>query len=89
MAKVLRKKERKAFTTGEMPLSRPNFVIMGIALVVIVAGYASMLEGSVESIWTLTISPILLVLGYCVLIPVGILYKKSNGQKEGSEKSAA
>lgn len=52
-------------------------MIMGIGIVVIAAGYLAMLEGSVEGFLPLVVAPILLVLGYCVIVPFGILYKKS------------
>ena len=35
-----------------------------------------MLEGSVEGFLPLVLSPILLVAGYCVVIPIGIMYRK-------------
>jgi len=60
-----------------LPLGRENFLILGLGLVVIVAGYLAMLEGSVEGFLPLVAAPILLVLGYCIIIPLGILYRKS------------
>ena len=60
-----------------LPLSKQNFVIIGIGVATVFAGYAAMLEGSVEGFLPLVLAPILLVLGYCVIIPFGILYKKS------------
>jgi hypothetical protein len=52
-------------------------MILGIGLVVIVLGYFAMIEGSVEGFLPLVLAPILLVLGYCVMIPLGIMYRKS------------
>ena len=46
--------------------SRP-LLWWGIALLVIVAGYADLARGGE------TIAPVLLVVGYCVLIPLAIL----------------
>lgn len=46
--------------------SRP-LVWWGIALLVILAGYADLARGGE------TIAPVLLVAGYCVLIPLAIL----------------
>jgi hypothetical protein len=48
---------------------------------VIVAGYLAMLEGSVEGFLPLVLSPILLVTGYCVVIPIGIMYRKSSSKE--------
>lgn len=46
--------------------SRP-LVWWGVALLVILAGYADLARGGE------TIAPVLLVAGYCVLIPLAIL----------------
>lgn len=44
-----------------------NFAVLGAALVVIVAGYVLLDRGSI------TAAPILLTVGYVVLIPTGLL----------------
>jgi ABC-type molybdate transport system permease subunit len=79
LAKSIRKRDakRKQVKDDLLPLSKPNFVIIGIGVATVFAGYAAMLEGSVEGFLPLVLAPILLVLGYCVIIPFGILYKKS------------
>ncbi len=46
-----------------------NYIILGAGIVSIVVGFISLAQGSI------TLAPILLVLGFCVLIPVGILIK--------------
>ncbi len=48
------------------PRSRPLFY-WGLALAAIVLGFADLARGGE------TIAPILLVVGYCVLIPIAIL----------------
>jgi hypothetical protein len=70
-------KVRKGLRDDLLPLGRENFLILGLGLVVIAAGYLSMLEGSVEGFLPLVAAPLLLVLGYCGIIPLGILYRKS------------
>ncbi len=76
MAKPIKSKARKPLRETALPLERQNFIILGIGLLVIAAGYAAMLEGSVEGFLPLVASPILLLLGYCVIIPIGILWRK-------------
>jgi hypothetical protein len=77
VAKAIRKQQRrKTGKDDHLPLGRDNFIILGIGLAVIVVGYLAMLEGSIEGFLPLVVAPILLVLGYCVIIPIGILYKK-------------
>jgi hypothetical protein len=78
VAKPIRKKEQKhrSIVSEPLPLGRENYIILGAGILVIVAGYLAMLEGSVEGFLPLVLSPILLVAGYCVVIPVGIMYRK-------------
>lgn len=78
MAKPVRKKDqkRRQHKPEQMPLGRENFMILGAGLGVILAGYLAMLTGGVEGFLPLVVSPILLILGYCVIIPLGILYRK-------------
>jgi hypothetical protein len=52
--------------TEATPRSRP-LLWWGIAMLVIAAGYADLARGGE------TIAPILLVAGYCVLVPLAIL----------------
>ena len=86
MAKPVRRSDqrRKALREPQLPLGRQNFLIIGIGMVVIVLGYLAMLEGSVEGFLPLVLAPLLLVIGYCVLIPLGILYRKSPGREKGT-----
>lgn len=79
MAKVIKKKlqKQRGFREGSIPLAKQNYAIMGVGVAVIVAGYLAMLQGSIEGFLPLVVSPILLVVGYCVLMPLGILYRKS------------
>jgi len=85
MAKVVKKKgqRQKKFGDGNIPLTRQNYMIMGIGLVVIVAGYLAMLGGSIEGVLPLVVSPILLVVGYCIIMPFGILYRKPSAPANG------
>jgi hypothetical protein len=77
VAKPVHKREskRKQVKETHLPLGKQNFLIMGVGLLVIIAGYLAMLTGSVEGFLPLVVAPILLVVGYCVLIPFGILYR--------------
>lgn len=76
MAKAIRK-QRRAQKEEPLPLSRENFIIMGVGLLVIIMGYIALARGPIEGFLPLVLAPILLVLGYCVIIPLGILFKKS------------
>jgi hypothetical protein len=53
----------------EIPFGKKNYLIFGAAALVILAGYFFLSKGSITG------APILLLLGYLVLIPIGILAK--------------
>ena len=64
------KKEKKTASEGfEWPFGPRNYILFAIGIIVIVVGYISLSAGSI------TLAPILLVLGYCVLIPVSIIIR--------------
>lgn len=77
MAKIEKSKLSKKMKHDEiLPLERENYIILGIGLLVIILGYIALSGNQVEGFSQLTLAPILLVLGYCVIIPVGIMYRK-------------
>jgi len=85
MAKAIRRettRRRKSSDQIPFPLGRENFLLIGLGLVIIVVGYLALMEGSVEGFLPLVVAPILLILGYCVIIPFGILYKRKEAKKE-------
>ena len=52
-----------------------NYQLFAFGLLVIVLGYVSMTKGPADSFWSLTLAPILLVIGYCLIIPAAIFYR--------------
>jgi hypothetical protein len=89
MAKIEKTKGTKKQKKEDVfPFGRENYLILLAGLVVIVLGYLALSEKSVEGFLPLTVAPILLVLGYCVIIPVGIMYRKKTGT-DGPPESAA
>ncbi len=77
--KTREEKEKKRRTF--FPLTADNYRLLGLGVLIIVFGYIALRQGPADSIWSLTIAPILLVIGYCVVIPFAIMYqkKKSSG----------
>jgi len=58
----------------EGPLFRkPNYILFGAALLVIALGFVLLAGGSI------TMAPLLLVVGYAVLVPLAILYRPRAG----------
>jgi hypothetical protein len=66
--------QRKAAVESDLGFSWGlwNSVLLGLALIVLVAGYLSLSKGSI------TLAPVLLVLGYVVLIPTSLLIRSRN-----------
>ena len=78
MAKAIRKSDkRRAAKEESLPFTKTNFAIIGVGILVIAIGYLALANGPIEGFLPLVLDPVLLVLGYCVIIPLGILYKKS------------
>lgn len=77
MAKIVKGKiGKKSKVQDVFPFERENYAIIGVGLLFIIAGYIAMSGNVVEGFSQLTVSPILLLIGYCVVIPIGILYRK-------------
>ena len=47
-----------------------NSLLLGVSLAVLVGGYVALSRGST------TLAPVMLVLGYCVLVPASLLLRK-------------
>ena len=58
------------------PYKRKNYVLFGFGVFVIIVGYLIMYSGEVDSFQSLVISPLLLLAGYLVIIPMALLNKK-------------
>ena len=57
-----------------LPFTKTNYIIFLAGVAAISFGYIALGMGSI------TLAPVLLVVGYCVIIPVAILYRgKDNG----------
>ena len=57
--------------------SKINYIIFGIGLIFIITGYIVMAQGpeNVDSFSSLFLAPIILFLGYIILIPISLIYK--------------
>ena len=58
------------------PYKRKNYLLFGVGVFVIIVGYLIMYLGEVNSFKSLVISPLLLLVGYLVIIPMAILIKQ-------------
>ena len=53
-----------------------NYIILAVGIIFILIGYVLMLTGKTESYQSVKLSPIILFLGYCIIVPLAIFYQK-------------
>jgi uncharacterized membrane protein HdeD (DUF308 family) len=88
-AKQIRQRVRKEPIKSQgLPLNSTNYWLFALGLAVIVIGYVALAQPPADGPMSLTLAPILLVIGYCLIIPAAILYqkKKSLEPTNGKEK---
>lgn len=84
--RTARSRAGQSLVSWDIPWTTPNWIGIGVGLVVIVIGYILMQTGIAEdpvtdkSLWTnassTTIAPFVLTIGYCVILPVAIFWRK-------------
>ena len=57
------------------PFGKKNYVLFLIGVLTLVLGYVIMYLGSTYSFQSIVLAPIILVVGYCIIIPVSIMIK--------------
>ncbi len=79
MAKVQQKKrlaaQRRSVSDAELP-QRVNYMILIAGVAVNLLGILIMMSGDALSASAVTVAPVILFIGYCVIIPLGIIYKQ-------------
>ena len=55
---------------------KENYILFGVGLITIILGYIIMATGDTYSFQSLSLAPVLLFIGYIILIPIALLYKK-------------
>ena len=61
------------------PYGKKNYIIFALAILVIIIGFVTLGQGS------MTLSPILLVIGFCVLIPMALIMKDDSVEETSSD----
>ncbi len=64
-----------AFERPRLALGRANYALMAAGLVSAIAGFVLLRDRDIS------LAPILIVLGYCVLVPAGLLIEHLPGRK--------
>jgi len=82
MARVDKKHSRKAIASKKqekyLSFTRKNYQIFGLGIAVLIIGYMFMSRGPVDSFWSLTLAPILLLIGYLIIIPYSFFYHEKS-----------
>ncbi|MFZ1731621.1 MAG: DUF3098 domain-containing protein [Bacteroidota bacterium] len=79
MAKVQKKRKnsRRPLDVPEAELPQKiNYMILAFGVAVVIVGFLVMSAGDATSSLSVTLSPIILFIGFCVIIPIGIIYKQ-------------
>ena len=71
---------------NSFPFARKNWIIFALGIAVILLGYVLLSIPPADGFLSLTLAPILLVTGYCILIPMTILAKAGAGRSSGSKE---
>lgn len=66
-----------------LPFTKVNYYIFAAGLLAIILGYFTLSQGDI------TLAPILLVLGYCVIFPIAILYRGKENSSSTEAKPTA
>ena len=83
MKKTQSKQPRAAKQVKELfGFTRTNYIIFFAGLITIILGYFALAQPPVNGFMTLSLAPILLVIGYCVLVPWAIFWKQKQQKSE-------
>jgi hypothetical protein len=78
----IRSKKSAPISHIHIALTKKNYMIIGLGILLIIIGYVLMAANSVDGFLPTVVAPILLVAGYCVVIPFGILFKDKSPEAE-------
>ncbi len=70
-----KQKNENPFLQG-WTFTKINYILFGLGLLFIIAGYFVMAAGEVDSFQSLTLAPIMLFIGYIVLIPLALIIQQ-------------
>lgn len=68
-----------------LPLARENYWIVVVGIAVILLGFVALAQDGVEGTMPLVVAPILLFLGYLVIVPIGLMYRKKTKQEDSRQ----
>ena len=77
-----KKEEKNVHLFEGWTFSKKNYVLGGIGLATIIFGYVIMASGTVNSFQSLTLAPIMLFIGYIIVIPAALIYREKSPEVE-------
>ena len=84
MSKLFHNKDSESTTAlfESWSFSTVNYALFGIGLALIILGYIVMASGEVNSDQSLTVAPIILLVGYIIFIPAALIYRDKKLENE-------
>ena len=79
MTKKAKDQKRQKAELEKLAFGKNNYIAFAAGLLVVLSGFFFLSKGS------MTLAPILLVMGYCVIIPIAILIKGDKFKNEMGE----
>ena len=78
------RRKQQALPEAELP-QRLNYIILIAGVAVAVFGMLVMSMGGTVDPLSVTVAPIILFIGYCVVIPIGIIIRKKKEPEQAAE----
>lgn len=93
MAKKIQKKKARSQKQTESPFNiyweKNNYLILLLGVVFIVVGFYFMSQGPWDSTASLVVSPVFLFIGYILIFPLSIFYRRKKEENINQEKNSA
>ncbi len=71
------KKVKEPKADFEFPMTKENYLILILGLIIIIVGYIFMaMPDHPDDALTLTVAPVMIILSMTIVIPYGIMYRK-------------
>ena len=71
-----------------LPFTGHNYYIFAAGIVVLILGYIFLSIEPADSFWSLKLAPIVLIIGYLILIPASFLYQHASAVRSRSKQTA-
>jgi uncharacterized membrane protein HdeD (DUF308 family) len=68
--------------TSEPLYGAKNYKLMVLGVIIIALGYICLGQKPKDGILTMNIAPVLLVIGYCVILPIAFFIKPGKAEKK-------